>query len=108
MTAFHDRSTGDHVELSDTDFDPGTANYGGTAYQYLKTNPATGESKRNSQGVANMLGQNFAKDTAAQVPTGATTNFKMPAKSTHPAMQDTTQLWGFKPNEHDKQMGSWN
>jgi hypothetical protein len=108
MTAFHDRSTGDHVELSDTAFDPGEGNYTGTAYQFSKQNPSTGDWKRNSRGVANMMGQNFAKDAAMQMPTGSTTDFKMPEKSTHPAMQETTQLWGFKPNEHDKQMGAWN
>lgn len=108
MTTFFDRSMNEEVELSDTAFNPETASYAGSAYQYARKNPQTGESKLNSRAVANMLGQNAAKDASMKIPTGATTDFKQPAKSNHPSMQGKSRYLHFKPNAHENQEGAWN
>lgn len=101
MTTFHDRSSGDDVELSDTDFDPKQGNYSGTAYQFQRQDQQTGEVSRVGTGLANMLGRNMAADTDAKVPTGSTTNFKA-----NPGAE--SRLANFQPNQHGNQMGAWN
>jgi hypothetical protein len=100
MTTFHDRSSGDDVELSDTSFDPKQANYSGTAYQFGRQDQTTGEVDRVGKGLADMLGKNMAADTEAKVPTGSTTDFKDPAPG--------ARLANFQPNQHGNQMGAWN
>lgn len=102
MTTFHDRSSGDDVELSDTSFDPEKANYSGTAYQFGRQDQTTGEVSRVGKGLADMMGRNMAADTSAKVPTGSTTDFK--ANASKPG----ARLANFQPNNQGNQMGGWN
>src|SRR5580700_6280120 len=105
MTTFHDRSSGDDVELSDSAFDPETANYSGTAYQFQRQNQDTGEVSRVGTGLANMLGRNTAFNSGASIPTGSTANMSKDKISS--SSSDTSQQ-KFIPNNHGNQMGAWN
>lgn len=96
MTTFHDRSSGDDVELSDTSFDPKTANYSGTAYQFQKQNQISGEVDRVGKGLADIMGQTSAVTNEAKVPNGDT------------QAKPESRLANFIPNEHGNQMGGWN
>jgi hypothetical protein len=105
MTTFHDRSSGDDVELSDTAFNPETANYSGTAYQFQRQNQATGEVSRVGRGLADMLGRNNAINSGSKIPTGSTAN--MSTDKIDSTSSDTSQQ-KFIPNNHGNQMGGWN
>lgn len=94
MTLFHDRSSGEHVELGNFDPTSKDANYSGTAYQYKAGD------KRNSKNVANLNGRNFADDAQIGVPNHATTDFR--------EQPSPKNLKSFTPNDHRNNSGAWN
>lgn len=82
-------------------FDPSGKVWGGSAFQYARVDPKTGQSKRNSRNVANMKGRFFSADVSDQLPAGHSTDF-----TTRGMNMDLRNR--FAPNSHGNQSGAWN